>query len=176
MNRRPTEKQTEILAAIAAGRDRSAVIMAIRPQQAGAIMDGAKKWEFRRKSLPDTVRTVLVYRSGRADSRGVIGAMTVLGQDAQSCWSWGAGPCLRGYGHTKPDPRYGISINDLADYSDPECGSLSAVVTGIAVKVAEVYPEPVPLAAFGIASAPRTWVYAPAGWRTATVVSAADRK
>ena len=112
-------------------RDRSTVIMSIRPQYADALMDGTKRWEFRRQPLPDGVQWILVYRSGAKDGRGVVGRLRVIGQDTAPCWMWGSGPCSRGYGHTRPDPLFGISIDDLADYADREHGQLSARVTGI---------------------------------------------
>ena len=142
--------------------DRSTVIMSIRLPYADAIMAGTKLFEFRRKPLPDQVRSILVYRSGLRQVRGVVGILDVIGQETASCYMWGTGPCARGYGHTKPDPRYGISINDLADYAGGI--TLHAQVTGISVRVQAAFPMPVPLDAFGITTAPQSWRYAPVEW------------
>ena len=149
---------------MSAGRDRTTVVMAVRPQHADALMAGTKIWEFRRNPLPDLVRTILLYQSGPAETRGVVGVLDVLGQDTASCMAWGTGPCARGYGHTRADPRFGISINDLADYAGPE-GLLAARVTGISIRVCTVFPAPIPLSAYGVTTSPQSWVYAPDGWR-----------
>jgi len=158
---------------VTAERDRTAVVMSIRAPYADALMDGTKRWEFRRQPLPEGVQWILSYRSGAKDGRGVVGLLRVIGQDTASCRAWGQGPCSRGYGHGRVDPLFGISIDSLAYYAaDPVLG-LGARVTGIAVHVEERFPGAVPLAAYGLSRPAQSWCYAPVGWRGTRTLEAA---
>lgn len=143
--------------------DRTAVVMSIRAKYADLLMAGSKTVEFRKKPLPGTVTTALVYRSGPPKVRGVVGLLRIVDCRATTARTVQARAAERGYRIGQVDPLYGISGADLAAYA----GGWDAPLYGLSVEVVAVFPEPLALWEVGTLVAPQSWRYAHENWRQA---------
>jgi predicted transcriptional regulator len=135
--------------------DRTAVLMSIRPIYADRILDGTKTIEFRRKPLPESVKTVLMWRTGLPDGNGIVGKFTVAWVECASVLSWT---------NVYSPVVLGISQLGLAEYA----GGMHAQVWGIQtadVTSAQGVVDPKTLHP-ALHRAPQSWRYAPEGWET----------
>ena len=141
--------------------DRTAVVMSIRAVYADQILAGTKCWEFRRQPLPYDVTTVLVYRSGDPEGRGIVGQFTAGPGDTTTPRGLIGHAASRGYRMGQTDPRYGICGTDLAKYA----GGADRPIVAIPVLHPVRYAQAVPLAAFGWERPAQSWRYSVAGWQ-----------
>jgi predicted transcriptional regulator len=140
--------------------DRKTVVMSIRDAYADQILAGTKVWEFRRQPLPYDVTTVLVYRSGDPEGRGIVGHFTACPGDNTTARSLIGSAASRGHRMGQADPRYGITGTGLAKYA----GGYDRPIVAIPVIRPARYAATVPLTMFGWERAPQSWRYAPTGW------------
>jgi predicted transcriptional regulator len=120
------------------------VLLSVKPQFAEAILDGTKKFEFRRALFRDpNVRRVVLYASSPVQR--VVGEFTIQGivsMDLESLWE-----------HTESDA--GIQ----KDYFDEYFAGRDSGYA-VAVGVTRRYPEPLALEQhFGIQHPPQSFRY-----------------
>lgn len=135
------------------GRDESTAVLSIRPVYADRILDGSKAIEFRRKPLPDSVKTVLIWRTGSGG--GVVAKFRVHHQRTDRAAWWAV---EQPDGSVFASSALGISGEDLIAYAGGRDGLLCA----IGVRDVERFQK---VERFGWAAGPQSWRYAPAGWR-----------
>jgi hypothetical protein len=137
--------------------DRTTILLSIRPIYADRILDGTKTIEFRRKPLPESVKTALIWKTGKGG--GIVGKFTVHHQRADTArWFTGDPP----YDHMSP--ACGVTADDLIRYA----GYPQALIWGIAVAdvtSAQGVLDPKSLHP-ALHRPAQSWRYAPEGWET----------
>ncbi len=132
--------------------DRTTAVLSIRPVYADRILDGTKTIEFRRKPLPKTVETVLVWRTGKGG--GVIGQFNVVRQVDGIVNDF----VIQDFGGTlRTVTGSGIGFNALYAYAGHK-GRLAGIYIG------NVTPT-IKAERFGWSAGPQAFRYAPLGWR-----------
>jgi predicted transcriptional regulator len=132
----------------------TSVLLSVKPAFAEAILDGEKKFEFRRALFRDRgVRTVVLYASSPVQK--VVGEFSIdgiLSMELDALWA-----------HTETDAGIG------RDYFDRYFDGCD---TGFALKVRQVHRYPVPLELqrhFGIEHPPQSFRYLASGSTEASV-------
>lgn len=118
------------------------IILSIYPVYAEAILNGMKKYEFRKNLAAQEVDTIILYAT--APVSAVVGEVTVAGKlrgDTYSFWD-------------VVKEGAGIAISDYFRYFI-ECRTACAYKLGEATR----YTEPKPLADYGIERAPQSFAY-----------------
>lgn len=118
------------------------VLLSIHPEYVEAILDGTKKFEFRKRTFSDSVDTILLYATSPV--KKVLGEAKIAGLVSgkpENVWK-------------KTEAYAGISREDFFSYfgstSEAHAYELTDVVR---------YEEPKMLADYGIKRAPQSFVY-----------------
>jgi predicted transcriptional regulator len=126
------------------------IALSVKPRHANNILAGTKTWEYRKNGF-DTGTTVLMYRSGKVDQRGLVAA-------------WQVGDVISG---TPTDhvaevgEKGGVTVDELTEYAR------GRLVWRHQVTHLSPFPEPLPLSrlyAPTFDGPPQAWRYAPDDW------------
>jgi predicted transcriptional regulator len=126
------------------------IVLSVKLRHANNILAGTKTWEYRKTGF-DAGTTVLMYRSGKADQRGLVAA-------------WRVGDVISGTAAdhwTEIGTAGGVDAVELAHYAGDR------LVWRHQVTHLSVFPETLTLARLygtGPASAPQSWRFAPEDW------------
>lgn len=119
------------------------VLLSIKPEFALRILDGSKKYEYRRAIFKNQkVSTVIIYASDPI--KQIIGEFEIediLHEDPQSLW-------------VKTKHHAGISKKGFFNYFTNKAKGYA-----IKVKATRVYDDPLPLSSFMISSPPQSYMY-----------------
>lgn len=119
----------------------SKIMLSIKPEYAHRILDGSKKYEFR-KHLGKDVSAIIIYST--APEKKIIGEVNVIGtleMTKTELWE-------------KTKSASGISREKFREYYR-DCSKACAYVLG---SVKE-YPEPKTLEEYGLSLAPQSFIY-----------------
>jgi len=119
------------------------ILLSIKPEFALRILDGSKKYEYRRAIFKNQkVSTVIIYASDPI--KQIIGEFEIediLHEDPQSLW-------------VKTKHHAGISEKGFFNYFTNKAKGYA-----IKVKATRVYDDPLPLSSFMISSPPQSYMY-----------------
>ncbi len=119
-----------------------AILLSIKPEYANKILNGTKKYEYRKHLAQESIEKILIYST--CPEKKVIGEVDVietLTMKKTQLWD-----------HTKVTA--GISRSKYREYFDG-CMIAHAYHLGIATR----YPQPKDLKEFGLVHAPQSFVY-----------------
>lgn len=120
------------------------ILMSVRDRWATGLMDLSKSHEFRKTEVP-TGTTVVVYRSGAAEQRGIVGTFVageVTNGIASFLWPRVARP--------------GITLDELKAYGEFAPGCQRQLWSIEATDVRRFW-QPLPLSSIGVIKAPQSW-------------------
>ncbi len=124
------------------------ILMSIKQEYADQIMDGTKTVEYRKRPIASGA-TVVVYRSGTENQRGIVGTFVAGGS------TFGTPEHLYLNGLVS-----GISLTDLQAYA------MCSPLYRIEIEQVEKFWKPLPLSAIGVDRAPQSWQ-----WTTGEMVA-----
>lgn len=139
--------------------DRTTILLSIRPIYADRILAGTKTIEFRRKPLPESVKTALIWKTGTGG--GIVGKFTIHAQQIHHV-AWF---CVE-----QPDdsvyisPSCGVTAENLLRYAGGPRASIWAIgVRDVTSAQGVLDPKSLHPA---LHRPPQSWRYAPEGWET----------
>jgi predicted transcriptional regulator len=122
--------------------DSMKVLLSIHPKYANLILNGIKKWEYRKHNFKKKVDTVFLYAT--SPIKKVVGEFTIdfIIEDYRDViWK-------------KTMQESGITEEEYYNYIKD-----TRLISAIRIKAYKRYKEPLELSALGITKAPQTFVY-----------------